>query len=150
MVSTENTACKHNWHFIPGTDRLRCARCGAETGPSTPEQLTQDMLRDVITMGSAWSQGGKRIDPREVYADPIMTPFEHWWYHEGSGPPRHGDDAEEHCKRMCKIAWDNGVFKERERSAKILEDNAAQCTKGSMNEYILISNAQAIKAGSVQ
>jgi hypothetical protein len=28
------------------------------------------MLRDVATMGSAWSQNGKRIDPSEVYADP--------------------------------------------------------------------------------
>ena len=24
---------------------------------------------------------------------------------------------EEHCKRMCKIAWDNGAYQERERSA---------------------------------
>jgi len=70
MVSTENTACKHDWHFLPGTDRLRCIRCNTETGPSTPEQLAQAMLRDVITMGSAWSQNGKRIDPTEVYAVP--------------------------------------------------------------------------------
>jgi hypothetical protein len=69
MVSTENTACKHDWHFLPGTDRLRCIRCNAETGPSTPKQLAQDMLRDVVLMGSAWSQNGKRIDPAEVYAD---------------------------------------------------------------------------------
>jgi hypothetical protein len=82
--------------------------------------------------------------------DKKTTPFEHWWRHDGSQPPEPGLDMEEHCKRMCKIAWDNGAYKERERSAKILEDNAAQCTKGSMNEYILISNAQAIKAGGVQ
>jgi hypothetical protein len=65
----KKTFCKHDWHFLPGTDRLRCIRCNAETGPSTPEQLAQDMLRDVATFGSAWSKGGKRIDPREVYAD---------------------------------------------------------------------------------
>ena len=79
-----------------------------------------------------------------------LTPFEQWWYHEGSGPPRNGYNVEEHCMRMCKIAWAKGALKAREQSAKILEDNAAQCTKGSMNEYILISNAQAIKAGVVQ
>ncbi len=62
--------CKHDWHFIEGTDRLQCARCKAETGPRTPDQLMQDLLSDVTTMGSAWSQGGKRIDPREVYAIP--------------------------------------------------------------------------------
>jgi hypothetical protein len=45
-----------------------------------------------------------------------MTDFEHWWYHEGSQGPN-GMDMEEHCKRMCKIAWCNGAFKERERAA---------------------------------
>jgi hypothetical protein len=33
---------------------------------------------------------------------------------------------------------------ERNACAKVLTENAAQCTKGSMNEYILKSNAQAI------
>jgi hypothetical protein len=33
---------------------------------------------------------------------------------------------------------------ERNACAKVLTENAAQCTKGSMNEYILTSNAQAI------
>ena len=59
--------CKHDWHFIHGTLRLECRRCGAETGPSTPEQLAQDMMQDVLTIGSAWSKGGERIDPRSVY-----------------------------------------------------------------------------------
>ena len=36
--------CKHDWHFIHGTSRLECRRCKVETGPSTPEQLTRDML----------------------------------------------------------------------------------------------------------
>lgn len=35
---------------------------------------------------------------------------------------------------------------ERKACAQLLRDNAAQCTKGSMNEYILTSNAQAIEA----
>ena len=39
-----------------------------------------------------------------------MTDFEHWWYHEGSQGPN-GMDLEEHCKRMCQIAWSNGAFK---------------------------------------
>jgi hypothetical protein len=29
----------------------------------------QDMLQDVLTMGSAWSRGGERIDPMSVYKD---------------------------------------------------------------------------------
>ncbi|MEN9885726.1 MAG: hypothetical protein RL758_304 [Pseudomonadota bacterium] len=53
----------------------------------------------------------------------VMTPFEHWWYHEGSQPPTAGHDMEEHCKRMCKIAWDNGAFKERQRIADHLDDS---------------------------
>ena len=34
------TDCKHNWHFIEGTERLRCERCKQETGPWTTEQVT--------------------------------------------------------------------------------------------------------------
>jgi len=64
------TNCKHDWHFIEGTDRLQCARCKAETGPRTPDQLMQDLLSDVTTMGSAWSRGGERINPLDVYAVP--------------------------------------------------------------------------------
>lgn len=73
--------CKHNWHFIEGTERLRCERCKVETGPKTYEervqdilqgsrdtdQLTRDLFEDVTTMGTAWSQEGKRIDPWDVY-----------------------------------------------------------------------------------
>jgi hypothetical protein len=32
--------CKHDWHFVEGTERLRCGRCGQEVGPWTTEQLT--------------------------------------------------------------------------------------------------------------
>ncbi len=35
--------------------------------------------------------------------------FEHWWYHEGSAPPRAEDDSEEHTHRTSKIAWLNGA-----------------------------------------
>lgn len=51
-----------------------------------------------------------------------MTDFEHWWYHEGSGPKLPGEDMEEHCKCMCQIAWSNGAFKERERAALKVEE----------------------------
>ena len=40
-----------------------------------------------------------------------MNDFETWWYREGSGPRLPGEDGEEHCKRMCKIAWSNGADK---------------------------------------
>lgn len=49
-----------------------------------------------------------------------MTDFEYWWYHEGSQGPN-GMDLEEHCKRMCQIAWSNGAFVEREASAKLVD-----------------------------
>jgi len=51
-----------------------------------------------------------------------MTDFEHWWYHEGSGPKQPGEDLEEHCKRMCKIAWSKGAYMERERAALKVEE----------------------------
>jgi hypothetical protein len=63
--------CKHNWQFTDGgTGSLLCTRCGAVTGPRTCDQLVQDMLQDVTTIGSAWSKGGERIDPLSVYAVP--------------------------------------------------------------------------------
>jgi hypothetical protein len=62
-----------------------------------------------------------------------MTDFETWWYNEGSDPKRFNEDWEEHCKRMCQIAWSNGAFKEREDCAKVCEEpglNAANwCAK---------------------
>lgn len=76
-----------------------------------------------------------------------MTPFEHWWYHEGSAPPLPGYDMEEHCKRMCQIAWDNGAFKEREACLNECEQIAA---KYHMKRYATDWQAQeciaAIKA----
>jgi hypothetical protein len=53
-----------------------------------------------------------------------MNDFETWWHLEGSTPPLPGEDGEEHCKRMCKIAWSNGAFKEREACAKVCDDLA--------------------------
>jgi len=50
-----------------------------------------------------------------------MNDFETWWHLEGSTPPLPGEDGEEHCKRMCQIAWSNGAFKERDECAKLCE-----------------------------
>jgi hypothetical protein len=57
-----------------------------------------------------------------------MNDFETWWYHEGSTPPLPGEDGEEHCKRMCKIAWSNGAYKAREASAKIADERGWHVT----------------------
>jgi hypothetical protein len=73
--------CKHDWHFIEGTDRLQCARCKAETGPRTPDQLMQDLLSDVTLFGMAWQKGGKRIDPRQVYSVP-MEMMQQYKFHD--------------------------------------------------------------------
>jgi len=71
------TDCKHDWHFLPNTDRLQCRRCKAETGPRETEGAepvqapwTEDLVRDALTWGTAWNMGGKRIDPMSVYAVP--------------------------------------------------------------------------------
>lgn len=54
-----------------------------------------------------------------------MNDFETWWHNEGSAPPLPGEDSEEHCKRMCEIAWSNGAYMERESCAKLVEKKAA-------------------------
>jgi hypothetical protein len=54
-----------------------------------------------------------------------MSDFETWWYHEGSGPPLPGEDCEEHCKRMCEIAWSNGAFK----AALVRADEREACAR---------------------
>jgi len=50
-----------------------------------------------------------------------QTPFEKWWYDEGSQAPYTHHDCEEHTKRMCEIAWANGADKEREACAAYVE-----------------------------
>jgi hypothetical protein len=57
------TDCKHDWHFLPNTDRLQCRRCKAETGPRTYDQRVQDMLWDAKTLASPCS-GYKLHDSR--------------------------------------------------------------------------------------
>jgi len=39
------------------------------------------------------------------------TPFDRWWWNEGSGiPPLPGEDAEEHVHRVCEIAWETADY----------------------------------------
>ena len=49
--------------------------------------------------------------------------FKAWWYSEGSQAPYKHHDCEEHCMRMCEIAWANGAYKEREACAKVCDDD---------------------------
>ena len=45
-----------------------------------------------------------------------MTDFERWWFSEGSEiPPLLKEDAEEHFKRVCRIAWENGEYKAKKK-----------------------------------
>ena len=46
-----------------------------------------------------------------------MNAFETWWYNEGSAAPIPGEDGEEHLKRTCQIAWENGAFCAKQPSA---------------------------------
>ena len=42
--------------------------------------------------------------------------FAIWWYNEGSGiSPTPHEDAEEHCRRVARVAWLNGDYKGRTR-----------------------------------
>jgi len=50
-----------------------------------------------------------------------MNRFEQWWYEEGSVPPQGNNDFEEHCKKMCAIAWANASYVEREECAKVCD-----------------------------
>lgn len=93
-----------------------------------PESMYSDIVSD----------GG--FDPRNTATAQRITDFEAWWYNEGSGPPLRGEDGEEHCKRMCQIAWSNGAFKERECAAKMVEDLG-------MNGYGTLAIAAAIRKG---
>jgi hypothetical protein len=56
----------------------------------------------------------------------MESDYEKWWRVEGSGlPPFPGEDAEAHVRRLTRIAWSNGAYKERERIAKaILKERA--------------------------
>jgi len=54
--------------------------------------------------------------------------FKNWWYHEGSQAPYTHHDCEQHCMRMCEIAWSNGAFKEREACAKICDEHSGYMT----------------------
>lgn len=59
-----------------------------------------------------------------------MNDFETWWHNEGSAPPLPGEDSEEHCKRMCQIAWSNGAFMENEACEKVCESTAPSQING--------------------
>ena len=49
----------------------------------------------------------------------MMADFEKWWANEGSGmPPRGGDDCEQHCYKMCAIAWANGEYVAKRQADK--------------------------------
>ena len=38
--------------------------------------------------------------------------FEVWWFQEGSGmAPQKDEDAEQHVKRIARLAWLNGDYK---------------------------------------
>jgi hypothetical protein len=41
--------CKHDWHFVEGTERLQCQRCKTETGPRPYDQRVKDILQEPRT-----------------------------------------------------------------------------------------------------
>lgn len=47
------------------------------------------------------------MKPEAIIADT----FNAWWRNEGSSmPPKAGEDAEEHVRRIAEIAWSNGAY----------------------------------------
>ena len=47
--------------------------------------------------------------------------FKAWWHNEGSQAPYTHHDCEEHCMRMCEIAWNEAAKAERERIEKAFD-----------------------------
>lgn len=78
-----------------------------------------------------------------------MTPFETWWYHEGSQGPTAGNDLEEHCMRMCKIAWEKSAQAEREACAKLVDDIEARCVAKDVDSPPMEHVSAAIREGSI-
>ena len=76
--------------------------------------------------------------------------FKAWWYTEGSQPPYTHHDCEEHCMRMCEIAWNEALKAEREACAKVCDELPApdeySITDKSMWDVTCIDCADAIRA----
>ena len=76
--------------------------------------------------------------------------FKAWWHNEGSQAPYTHHDCEEHCMRMCEIAWNEAVKAEREACAKLVEGLPApdiySDTDKSMWDVTCMDCAKAIRA----
>jgi hypothetical protein len=57
--------CKHDWHFVHGTSDLECRRCGEVSGPRTPEQVAESLLK--FTTTGPWTT---ELPTYEVYIPP--------------------------------------------------------------------------------
>jgi hypothetical protein len=57
------------------------------------------------------------------------TPFENWWYYEGSAPPKVGEDIEEFTKRMCQNAWAIGAAMQEQSSPVVKDSLTTQAMK---------------------
>lgn len=67
-----------------------------------------------------------------------MNAFETWWHSEGSSPANPDEDGEEHCKRMCQIAWSNGAYMAREAYA-------LKCEQAGIDGYGTLAAAALIR-----
>jgi hypothetical protein len=79
---------------------------------------------------------GNQMTKDEILSMAKEAGIDDWW---DSGSDWR-ETFNEHLERFAALVAKN----ERNACAKVLTENAAQCTKGSINEYILTSNAQAI------
>ena len=116
------TDCKHDWHFNANlSEGLRCARCGAETGPRGYDELVQDLL----TVGQAWMKDGERIDPNSVYSVPTET-LGPYTIHGPTAPPNihfyGGHDPKVEILRLSKDGiWANPDVPCDDAAKKVLE-----------------------------
>jgi PDZ domain-containing secreted protein len=88
-------------------------------------------------------------------SDAKLTEFEIWWKNEGSGmPPKKGEDAETHVKRLTEIAWSNATYLAQQAAGQTIEyqDKCSSFPKEEMlpsgKEIIICIDSDAEGMGS--
>ena len=116
--------CKHDWHFIEGTERLRCERCKVETGPKTYEERVQDFLQE------SWTTEQVTVPTGQLYS---LGPIKHDYnitFHNNLEAGGNGT-------RVGRMDFNGPEFVfegDAAESAKVFMDCVATAFKGRLEE----------------